>query len=101
MVLLSELDELALAHIVAKPKPLLAHARADLDTLHLVSQGSYWFQDDGLGVAKLLLERGADMNAQDKDDATPLHLACYRRWLDIARVLLDFDGKAQAENLND
>ena len=33
MVLLGELDELALAHIVAKPKPLLAHARADLDTL--------------------------------------------------------------------
>ena len=32
MVLLGELDELALAHIIAKPKPLLAHARADLDT---------------------------------------------------------------------
>ena len=31
MVLLGELDELALAHIVAKPKPLLAHARANLD----------------------------------------------------------------------
>ena len=33
MVLLGELDELALAHIVTKPKPLLAHARADLDIL--------------------------------------------------------------------
>ena len=32
MVLLGELDELALAHIVTKPKPLLAHARADLDS---------------------------------------------------------------------
>ena len=32
VVLLCELDELALAHIVAKPKPLLAHARADLDS---------------------------------------------------------------------
>ena len=30
--ILGELDELALAHIVAKPKPLLAHARADLDS---------------------------------------------------------------------
>ena len=33
MVLLGKLDELTLAHIVAKPKPLLAHARADLDIL--------------------------------------------------------------------
>ena len=31
MVLLGKLDELALVHIVAKPKPLLRHARADLD----------------------------------------------------------------------
>ena len=35
MVLLGELDELALAHIVAEPKPLLAHARADLDIVSL------------------------------------------------------------------
>ena len=33
MVLLGELDELVLAHIVTKPKPLLAHARADLDSI--------------------------------------------------------------------
>ncbi|KAN0142126.1 Ankyrin repeat-containing domain protein [Lactarius tabidus] len=69
--------------------------------LHIVSQGSYWFQDDGPGVAKLLLERGADMHAQDEDDATPLHLACYRGRFDIARVLLEYDAKAQAENDED
>ena len=39
MVLLGELDKLALAHIVAKPKPLLAHARADLDS------GGVWTWD--------------------------------------------------------
>ena len=33
MVVLGELDELVLAHIVTKPKPLLAHARADLDMI--------------------------------------------------------------------
>jgi ankyrin repeat protein len=38
------------------------------------------------------------MHAQDKDYATPLHLACYRGRLDIARVLLEYDAKAQAEN---
>ena len=65
--------------------------------LHLVSQYSYWLQDDCLGVAKLLLERGADMNAQDVEYTNPLHLACYRGRLDIARVLLDYDAKSQAE----
>ena len=69
--------------------------------LHLVSQGSYWFQDDGPGVTKLLLERGADIHAQDMDHATPLHLACYRGRLDIAKVLLDYDAKAHAENDRD
>ena len=72
-----------------------------LTPLHLVSKGGYWFQDDGPGVTKLLLERGADMHAQDKDYTTPLHLACYRGRLDIARVLLDHDAKAQAENDQD
>ena len=62
--------------------------------LHLVSQSNHWFQD-GLGLAKLLLERGADMNAQDEDNGTPLHLACYRGRLDIARILLDYDAKAE------
>jgi ankyrin repeat protein len=66
--------------------------------LHIVSQGGYWFQDNGLGVARLLLERGADMHAQDKDYATPLHLACHRGRLDIARILLEYDAQAQAEN---
>ncbi|KAN0142110.1 hypothetical protein V8E53_000572 [Lactarius tabidus] len=67
----------------------------------LVSQGNYWFQDDGLGVAKLLLERGADMHAQDEDDATPLHLACYRGRFDVARVLLGYEAKARTENDED
>ena len=69
--------------------------------LHLVSQGSYWFQDDGPGVTKLLLERGADMHAQDKDRATPLHLACYRGRTDIARILLGHDAKTQVESDQD
>ena len=50
----------------------------------------------GLGVVKLLLEHGADMHARDEDNATPLHLACTRGRLDIARVLLECDAKAQA-----
>ena len=76
----------------AKPGPENDGAQTPL---HLVSQGSYWFQDDGPGVVKLLLDRGADMCAQDGEHATPLHLACCSGRLDIARVLLDYDAKAQ------
>ena len=66
--------------------------------LHLVSQGGYWSQEDGPSVAKLLLEHGGDMNAQDKDYRSPFYLACCCGRLDIARVFFDFDAKAQAEN---
>jgi ankyrin len=98
----SSLGRLEIARVLldrgAKPGPENDRAQTPL---HLVSQGSYWFQDDGPGVAKLLLERGADMHAQDGDDATPLHIACYRGRFDIARVLLEYDAKAQAENDED
>jgi ankyrin repeat protein len=67
--------------------------------LHLVSQGSYLFQDDGLDVVKLLLERGADMHARDEDHATPFTFSVLS-WT-IARVLLDYDAKAEAENDTD
>ena len=53
----------------------------------------------GLALQNYYWKLGMDMNAQDKDYATTLHLACYRGRLDIARVLLlDYDAKAQAEN---
>jgi ankyrin repeat protein len=95
----SSLGRLEIARVLldrgAKPGPENDLAQTPL---HLVSQGSYWSQDDGVGVAKLLLERGADMHAQDGDYATPLHLACYRGRFHIARVLLEYDAKAQVEN---
>ena len=87
--------EIARALLENGAKPGLGNDRAQTP-LHLASLGSYWFQDDGLGVAKLLLEHGADMHARDEDNATPLHLACSRGRLDIARVLLEYDAKAEA-----
>ena len=98
----SSLGRLEIARVLldhgAKPNPENDGAQTPL---HLVSQGSYWFQDDGPGFAKLLLERGADMHARDEDYATPLHLACYYGRFDIARVLLKYDAKAQPENDTD
>ena len=53
-----------------------------------------------LNVALLLLERGADVNAPDKDHVTPLHLASSCGLLDIARLLLDHGATANVENIH-
>ena len=50
-------------------------------------------------VALLLLERGADVNALDKDHVTPLHLASFLGILEIARLLLDHGATANVENI--
>jgi hypothetical protein len=39
---------------------------------------------------KLLLERGADPNAKNKDGKTPLHVAAIRGSVDVARLLLQY-----------
>jgi ankyrin repeat protein len=65
--------------------------------LHVVSQGRYDSQD-GVRVARLLLERGVDVNTQDKDHDSPLHSASYSGKLEIVRVLLNRGAKANAKN---
>jgi ankyrin repeat protein len=55
--------------------------------LHLVSRGQHDTQE-GVGAVQLLLGSGANVNAQDKGQITPLHLACYYGRLDIVRTLL-------------
>ncbi|KAH9061947.1 ankyrin repeat-containing domain protein [Lactarius vividus] len=62
---------------------------------HQVSQGEYESESDGVGIAQLLLDRGVDVNAQDKKHATLLHLASRCGSVGIVRVLL---GHATVEN---
>ena len=82
-----------------------ANASAENDRgetpLHLVSRGNYISEEDGVGIAELLLERGSDTNARDNNNATPLQLAHYRGRSDIARVLLDHDAKAHPKRDQD
>lgn len=59
--------------------------------LHSVAERNQYVdaKEDGIRVARLLLERGADVNSPDEDNRTPLHLASYYGTVEIARVLLD------------
>ena len=66
--------------------------------LHMVSRGIYGSQD-GVLITHLLLESGADVNAQDNDNDTPLHSSSYSGKLEIARFLLDHDAKADSKNV--
>ncbi|KAN0141856.1 Ankyrin repeat-containing domain protein, partial [Lactarius tabidus] len=54
-----------------------------------VSYGKYRSQEDGVRVAQLLLDRGANVNAWRDDHQTPLHLASYFGNVEIVRLFLD------------
>ncbi|KAH9047979.1 ankyrin repeat-containing domain protein [Lactarius deliciosus] len=52
---------------------------------------------DRFGVAQLLIERGADVNARDKYHQTPLHPASYFVELKFVRILLDHGANVNTE----
>ncbi|KAH8987490.1 ankyrin repeat-containing domain protein [Lactarius hatsudake] len=52
---------------------------------------------DRFGVAQLLIERGADVNARDKYHQTPLHPASYFVELKFVRMLLDHGANVNTE----
>jgi ankyrin repeat protein len=66
--------------------------------LHLVSRSQYVSQEYGIGIAQLLLERGADVNAPDRRQNTALHSASHLGSLEIAQVLLDHGATVIPEN---
>ena len=66
--------------------------------LHRALQGSHYYTSDR--VSRLLLERGVDVNARDKDKASPLHLASSNSRSRIVQVLLDHGAKADAQNVD-
>ncbi|HQQ11315.1 MAG TPA: ankyrin repeat domain-containing protein, partial [Synergistales bacterium] len=53
---------------------------------------------DIAGVTRLI-DRGADIEAQDKEGWTPLHYACMNGRTDIARLLLDRGADIEARDM--
>jgi Ankyrin repeats (3 copies)/Ankyrin repeats (many copies) len=72
--------------------------------LHLTSQGSNSLQGSSIGpslsnVARLLLERGADVNARAKDQSTPLRLAAAQFGrVEVVHVLLQHGADVSAKD---
>ena len=65
--------------------------------LHLVASGQCGFGYEGVRITELLLEHGADVNAQDMENTTPLHLASYCGSVEISRVLLNHGASPKAK----
>ena len=49
-------------------------------------------------VSQLLLEHGADVNAQRNDGSTPLYIAARCEKVEVARVLLEHDENVDAKD---
>lgn len=66
--------------------------------LHLMSKCLYeaHVAGDVIDVAQLLLDHGADVNAQDKNHATPSDLASYHRRMKLASLLLHYRSSDKA-----
>src|SRR6266404_2558279 len=79
-------------------------AKADGDdgetALHGVARVKYESPEDGVRVARVLLECGIDVDARSKDDLTPLHFASDFGKLEIAQLLLDHGTNVNAKGVN-
>jgi ankyrin repeat protein len=64
--------------------------------LHQLSYGKYRSPEDGVSIAQLLLDRGADVNTRRKDHHTPLHYASFIGNIEIAGLLLDHGADLEA-----
>ena len=88
------LHDIAKILAIEYPKDVNSQSFDDASTpLHLTSRQGH------VDVARMLVERGADVSAQAEDGWTPLHWASSRGHVDVARMFVErgADVSAQAE----
>ncbi|KAH9047950.1 ankyrin repeat-containing domain protein [Lactarius deliciosus] len=66
--------------------------------LHGVLENTFYRFEGDFDAAKLLVERGADVNTQSKHCATLLHIAASKLNLESARVLLDLGASVNVKD---
>ena len=77
-----------------------ARSEYDWTPLHEASEGYFTFRKIPRlpDVARLLLERGTDVNVLDDDNVTPLHVAARNERVGVVRVLLEHGANVAAED---
>ena len=66
--------------------------------LHWALRGHDFKDGSVISVLRLLLEQGADINAQNQDGRTPLHMASFDRALEVVRLLLEHGADVEVKN---
>ncbi|WP_265033965.1 ankyrin repeat domain-containing protein [Wolbachia endosymbiont (group A) of Sicus ferrugineus] len=51
-----------------------------------------------LGTTEYFIQKGADVNAKDKDGNTPLHLAAMKGKIDVVKILLEYNADVNTKN---
>ncbi|KAJ4103932.1 hypothetical protein NW769_009623 [Fusarium oxysporum] len=76
---------------------ILLNNRYDINTKNDVGQSSLHVavDDNRFGIAVKLLERGANVNAEDHSSMTPLCLAVQQKRRDFAELLLDYSASTK------
>jgi ankyrin repeat protein len=69
-----------------------------MTSLHFAVYNAHTFQDDAVGRVELLLDRGANINAQSSAGNTALHMAILAGHQDLAHLLLQKGANISLQN---
>jgi ankyrin repeat protein len=87
------MHDIATFLIVERSQDVNARGFDKMETsLHVASRHGH------MDVTRLLLEHGADLEAQDDDKCTPLLLASRREYVEVTRILLTYGADREARD---